>query len=57
MTYALMLWTIVACDAYSCRHDWRQVASFEKTTESKALCEEAAKALFDGRKYKCVRTK
>ena len=57
MTYALMLWTIVACDAYSCKTDWRQVMTFEKTSYAKEMCEEAAKALFDGRKYQCVRTK
>jgi hypothetical protein len=27
------------------------------TFESKTLCEEAGKALFDAKKYNCVRTK
>jgi hypothetical protein len=57
MTYALMLWTIVACQAYICASDWRQVATFEGNPGAKILCEEAGKALFDGKKYQCVRTK
>jgi hypothetical protein len=57
MTYALMLWTIIACDAYSCKSDWRQVMEFDYNREAKALCEEAGKALFADRKYQCLRTK
>jgi len=53
MTYALMVWTFTACQAYMCVNDWRFVVTFE----SKTLCEEAGKALFDAKKYNCVRTK
>ena len=57
MTYALMVWTIVSCGAYYCERDWRQVMTFDYNRDAKTLCEEAAKAMFDGRKYQCVRTK
>lgn len=57
MTYALMIWTIVACGSYSCERDWRQVMTFERTDASKELCEQAAQDLFKDRRYKCVRTK
>jgi hypothetical protein len=53
MTYALMVWTFTACQAHMCVTDWRFVVTFE----SKTLCEEAGKALFDAKKYNCVRTK
>lgn len=57
MTYALIIWTIVACGSYSCERDWRQVMTFEGNPGAKVLCEEAAQDLFKDRKYKCVRTK
>lgn len=57
MTYALIVWTIIACDAYSCKSDWRQVMEFDYSRDAKHLCEEAGRVLFDGRKYQCVRTK
>ena len=57
MTYALMIWTIVACDAYSCKLDWRQVLEFDYSRDAKVLCEEAGKELFADRKYKCIKTK
>ena len=56
MTYALMIWTIVACGAYECKADWRQVIEFD-SLQAKVLCEEAGKELFADRKYKCIKTK
>ena len=57
MTYVLMIWTVVACQAYSCTQDWREVMVFDYSRGAKTLCEETGKDLFDGRKYKCVQTK
>ena len=37
MTYALMIWTIVACGAYSCERDWRQVMTFEGNPGAKII--------------------
>lgn len=57
MSYALIVWTIVACGAYDCRSDWRKVLEFDYNPNAKTLCEEAGKALFSDRKYQCIRTK
>ena len=57
MTYALIVWTIVACGAYDCRSDWRKVLEFDYNLNAKTLCEEAGKSLFVDRKYQCIRTK
>jgi len=57
MTYVLMVWMTVACGAYECRSDWRQVMEFDYSREAKTLCEGAGKELFAERKYKCIRTK
>jgi hypothetical protein len=62
MTYVLMVWTVVSCQAYSCYSDWRQVLTFDYRTfdansSSKILCEEAGKAMFADRKYQCIKTK
>ena len=56
MTYVLMVWTIVACAAYQCKEDWRQVIEFD-SLQAKVLCEDAGKTLFADRKYLCVKTK
>jgi hypothetical protein len=37
MTYALMIWTIIACDAYSCKSDWREALAFENTSYAKEM--------------------
>jgi len=57
MTYVLMVWTVVSCQAYSCYSDWRQVVVFDATSNAKTLCEEAGKAMFADRKYQCIKTK
>ena len=57
MTYVLVVWMTVACGAYECRSDWRQVMEFDYSREAKTLCEGAGKELFAERKYKCIRTK
>jgi hypothetical protein len=57
MTYVLMVWTVVSCQAYSCYSDWRQVMVFDGTPYAKILCEEAGKAMLADRKYQCIKTK
>ena len=47
---ALMVWTIVACQAYSCANDWRSLGSFG----NEALCVKAAQELNLKDRYRCV---
>jgi len=50
MTYALMIWTFVACQAHVCVSDWRQLGVFD----SEGLCKTAAKEMNLQDRYRCV---
>lgn len=61
MTHILLIWTVIACSHSHCKYDWRPMGEFYTnagTTNSKALCEDAAKSMaLKVNEYRCVRSK